>query len=71
MGAYFKTGGHGNNKLLKALVNENSIEYVRENFQVSLLEHASSRDSEQHIIQREAYWKEVLLTRGKFGLNEN
>lgn len=70
-GGYFKTGGHGNNKLLKALVNENGIEYVRKNFQVSLLEHASSRDSEQHIIQREAYWKEVLLTRGKFGLNEN
>lgn len=70
-GSYFKTGGHGKNKLLKALINENGIGYVRENFQVSLLEHASSRDSEQHIIQREAYWKEVLLTRGKFGLNEN
>lgn len=70
-GMYFKTGGHGNNKLLKALVIEKGISYVRKNFQISLLEHASSRDSEQHIIQREAYWKEVLLTRGKFGLNEN
>jgi hypothetical protein len=36
-----------------------------------LLEQASSRDSEQHIIQREAYWKDVLLTRGKFGYNDN
>ncbi len=70
-GTYFKTGGHGNNKLLKTLVSKKSTEYVRQNFQISLLEHASSRDSEQHIIQREAYWKEVLLTRGKFGLNEN
>jgi len=70
-GTYFKTGGHANNKLLRELLNKKGVEYARRNFQISLLEHASSRDSEQHIIQREAYWKEVLLTRGSFGLNEN
>ena len=72
-GTYLKTNGHGNNKLLKSLLQSqsNAAEYARENFQISLLEHASSRDSEQHIQEREAYWKEVLLTRGKFGLNEN
>jgi hypothetical protein len=70
---YFKTGGHANNKLLKLLLKSqaNPLEYARKNFRFSLLEHASSRDSEQHIIKRESYWKEVLLTRGKFGLNEN
>ncbi len=71
--SYFNTGGHANNKLLKKHLagKRRGVGYARENFQFSLLEQASSRDSEQYIIQRESYWKEVLLTRGKFGLNEN
>lgn len=70
---YFKTGGHGNNKLLKKMLAEKDIgvDYARKNFQISLLEQASSRDSEQYVIQRETYWKEVLLTRTEFGLNDN
>lgn len=72
-GTYFSTGGHGNNKLLKQLLKskKNGKKYAREYFKFSLLEQASSRDSEQYIIMRESYWKEVLMTRGKFGLNEN
>lgn len=72
-GNYFRTGGHAHNKLLKKLLagKTNGADYARKNFQISLLEQASSRDSEQHVIQREGYWKEVLLTHGKFGLNEN
>ena len=72
-GDYFTSGGHGGNKLLKKLLSGKKIgiDYARKNFQISLLEQASSRDSEQYIIQRENYWKEVLLTRGKYGLNEN
>lgn len=72
-GTYFRTGGHGHNKRIKQFLDSKSraLEYVRQNFWFSLLEQASSRDSEQYIIQREAYWKNVLLTRGKFGLNEN
>jgi len=71
-GDYF-TSGHGGNKLLKKLLlsKNNGIDYARDNFHFSLLEQASSRDSEQYIIQRESFWKEVLLTRGKYGLNEN
>jgi len=70
--SYFQTGGHGNNKQLKLLLaqEDKGVNYARKNFQISLLEQASSRDSEQYIIQRESYWKEVLLTR-KFGLNDN
>ena len=45
--------------------------YAEKHFKFSLLEQASSRDSEQYIIQRESYWKEVLMTRGEFGLNDN
>lgn len=72
-GNYFSSGGHAGNKLLKKLLSgkKSGIDYARKNFQISLLEQASSRDSEQYIIQRENYWKEVLLARGKYGLNEN
>ena len=70
---YFKTGGHGNNKLLKELLKSKTkgMEYARKHFKISLLEQASSRDSEQYVISRETYWKQVLMTRGKYGLNEN
>ncbi len=72
-GSYFQTGGHGNNKLIKKLLAEKAkgVDYARKNFQISLLEQASSRDSEQYVIKRENYWKEVLLTRSKFGFNDN
>ncbi len=72
-GSYFRTGGHAHNKLLKDLLQgkADGVCYARKYFQISLLEQASSRDSEQYVIQRENYWKEVLLTRGKYGLNEN
>lgn len=72
-GSYFKTGGHGNNKLLKKLLagKIKGVDYARKYFQISLIEQASSRDSEQYVIEREGYWKDVLLTRSKFGLNEN
>jgi hypothetical protein len=72
-GAYFQTGGHGNNKLLKKFLagKRKGVDYARKNFQISLLEQLSSRASEQDVIKRESFWKSVLLTRTKFGLNEN
>lgn len=71
---YFNSGGHGNNKLIKELLLQkkpNGTEYARKYFRFSLLEQASSRDSEQYVLIREGFWKTVLLTRGKFGLNDN
>jgi hypothetical protein len=72
-GTYFATGGHGNNKLLKKLLRDSKqgADYARENFMISLLEQASTRDDEKYILKRESYWKQTLLTRGIFGLNEN
>ena len=71
--AYFRTGGHGNNVQLKELLGnkKNPIEYARKHIVISLLEHISNRANEQYVIYRESFWKEVLLTRGKFGLNRN
>ena len=58
--------GHGGNKLLKSL----DFEYIKENFKYSILEiFKSSIDDE--IINRESFWKEVLLTRADFGYNGN
>ena len=72
-GAYFKTGGHGNNVLLKELLGnrKNPIEYARKHMQMCLLEHISNRANEQYVILRESFWKEALHTRGEFGLNAN
>lgn len=69
--SYFSSGGHGGNNLIRKLLSEQGkgVEYARKYFVFSLLEQASSRDSEQYILSRESYWKRVLLTRGKFGLN--
>lgn len=70
-GNYFTTGGHGGNDQLEILLlsKKNGAVYARDNFQFTLLEQASSRHNVPYIIRRESFWKEILLTRGKFGLN--
>ena len=59
--------GHGGNKLLKPL----DFEYIKENFKYSILEIFKSSVDDETIINRESFWKEVLLTRTDFGYNGN
>lgn len=59
--------GHGGNKLLKSL----DFEYIKENFKYSILEIFKSSVDDEIIINRESFWKEVLLTRTEFGYNDN
>ena len=59
--------GHGGNKLLKPL----DFEYIKENFKYSILEIFKSSVDDEIIINRENFWKEVLLTRTDFGYNGN
>ncbi|WP_261517923.1 GIY-YIG nuclease family protein [Campylobacter lanienae] len=59
--------GHGGNKLLKPL----DFEYIKENFKYSILEIFKSSIDDEIIINRESFWKEVLLTRTEFGYNGN
>ena len=59
--------GHGGNKLLKSL----DFEYIKENFKYSILEIFKSSVDDEIIINRESFWKEVLLTRTDFGYNGN
>lgn len=62
--------GHGGNKGLKALIAQEGFDYVKENFQYSILENYNARMDDNYILKREAWWKEVLCSR-KFGYNEN
>ena len=62
---YIKTC-HGNNSKLKKLY----IDDIKDNFHFSILETFNANVSDQIIIERETYWKDVLMTR-KFGYNDN
>lgn len=63
--------GHGGNVELRSLVSDPSLEYCRINSRFTLLEQRSSRTSDGLILEREGFWKRILLTRGKQGLNRN
>jgi hypothetical protein len=68
--AYINSG-HGGNLELRALVIDPTLAYCRANFRFALLEHRSSRTEDKTIIDRESFWKRILLTRGEHGLNRN
>jgi len=65
----YSKSGHGGNVELKNLLNEKGAEYAN-NFQFSILETRSMNAPDDEIIRREAFWKEILLTR-VFGYNQN
>lgn len=60
------------NKLLRELVQEKGMKYIEKNFQYSILETFEDDASDEFIISRESYWKDMLLSRDKkFGYNAN
>ena len=69
--SYMHTGGHGGNDELVNLINKEGPEYANKNFVLSLLEYRPMRTDDKVLIEREAYWKEVFISRGKFGYNLN
>ncbi len=69
MSAYAETL-HGNNVGLKALVSSKGEDYALQNLHFALLEYWSKRTEDQRVIDRETYWKQVLLSR-KLGNNKN
>ena len=62
--------GHGWNDELTQLIRKYGIGYARENFKFSILEYRAMKTDDQTIIDRETYWKNVLLSRD-FGYNKN
>ncbi len=61
---------HGDNVGLRALVEGRGADYARENLIFALLEFWSMRTDDQHVLNRETYWKQVLRTRS-LGYNKN
>lgn len=62
--------GHGGNKLLKEIIEEQGFDYIKRNFQYSILENYNSRVDKDKILKREVWWKETLGSKA-FGLNAN
>lgn len=62
--------GHGGNKELIELIKNKGVEYVKENFQYSILENYNAKVDDHIILERESWWKETLQTR-KYGYNKN
>jgi hypothetical protein len=61
---------HGGNKSLVELVGEKGPAYAKANLRFALLEPLPLRTLAEDVIERENYWKDVLLSR-KFGNNKN
>lgn len=66
----YADNGHGGNKELCELVDEKGFDYVKDNFQYSIIENFNARVDDLRILERESYWKKVLRTR-EFGYNAN
>lgn len=63
--------GHGGNDELTKLIKEKGYDHAKSNFRLALLEYRSMKTDDKIIDERETYWKEVFLSRGKFGYNSN
>jgi len=63
--SYVMTGHSGNTELRKL-----TFDHIKEKFRYSILDIFKSNIDYQAIIEKESWWKEVLLTR-RFGYNIN
>lgn len=66
----YVANGHGGNKLLKTIVDDLGVDYIKKNFQYAIIENYNSRVDKHIILERESWWKETLGSRA-FGLNSN
>ena len=68
----YVASGHGGNSGLRELIKEDpDLAYCRAYFRFALLEYRSIHTPNKVIIDREKFWKEILLSRGEGGLNRN
>jgi len=65
----YSKNGHGENKELKELLNKKGTHHS-ENFQYSILEIADTHSSNEELLARESFWKDILCSRN-FGYNAN
>ena len=62
--------GHGGNVGLKELDKEKGFDYIKKNFQYTIIENFNAKVDDHYVLERESYWKEVLRSR-EFGYNKN
>ena len=55
---------------LKELVREKGFDYIKKNFQYTIIENFNAKVDDHYVLERESYWKEVLRSR-EFGYNKN
>jgi hypothetical protein len=66
----YVNNGHGGNKELKKIVSEKGFDYVKDNFQYSILENYNARMDDNYVLRRESWWKKTLCTK-EWGYNCN
>lgn len=66
----YAANGHGGNKELVTLVDEKGFDYVKQNFQYSILENYNAKIDDKVVLKRESWWKDTLQSR-RFGYNSN
>lgn len=69
LNSYVNTG-HGWNDDLVRVIRKKGLPYALKNFQFSILEIFTFNTPDQLILDREAHWKRVMLSRN-FGFNKN
>ena len=55
---------------MKKIISEHGLDYAKSNFNFSLIEYYPLKVENNFVLERETYWKEILLTR-EFGYNDN
>ena len=66
----YVVNGHGNNKLLKEIVDNSGFDHVKQYFQYAILENYNARVDKHIILERESWWKKTLGSKA-FGLNKS
>lgn len=66
----YVANGHGGNKELVELVKQEGFDYVKKNFQYSILENYNAKTDDKVVLRRESWWKETLQSR-RWGYNSN
>ena len=68
----YAKNGHGGNIELKNLIEEKGFDYIKQNFRYTILEIYKAKVDDENILERESWWKNILLTRNlDFGYNKN
>ena len=66
----YVSNGHGGNIELKKIVDSKGFDYIKQNFQYSIIENYNAKIDDEYIRSREVFWKRILQSE-KHGYNKN